>query len=186
MNWIAFTITAWLFTGLQMGLGETLAIGTMGPAPSLVFVLCVFVTMHAPHGIAMWCALILGLIVDLITGPGHKGGGIVTILGPNALGFLLGAQLCLAMRGLLNKRNPLTIGLLSVLGFAVAQVVVMGFYTIHRLYGDPLTTGGMNELVARLLAAAYTGGAGVVLACALIPATRLFGFAAPTARRFAR
>lgn len=186
MNWVTFTLAAWLVVGLQMGLAGTLNIGDSGIAPNLVFVLAAYIATHAPQSVSLWSALMLGLIVDLIMGPALKQGGTTTILGPNALGFALGCQLALTMRGLLNRRNPLTIGFLSLTGHAVAQSVVMGFYALHRFYGDPLAPGGSGELLQRLGSAAYTGVAGIIIGLALIPATPLFNFTGHQQRRFQR
>lgn len=187
MKWITFVLAAWVCVGLQMGLTGVLELGPTKVAPSLVFVLAAFVAINAQPLIALWSSLALGLIMDLVTGaPLGEGHGVATIVGPNALGYLLACQLILAMRGMLNRRNPLSLAFLSLAGNAVAQIVVLTFFSLHRWYGDPIVPGGTSELWSRLGAALYTGVAGLALSLVLIPLSNAFGFVSAQQRRFSR
>lgn len=176
MNWVAFALTAWVFVGLEVGLRSALELGQTGIAPSFVIPLGVFVALGAPGPQALWACLLLGLSVDLTRTVDAEGGEALTMIGPYALGMLLGGQLTLSARGVLIRRNPLTLGALSVLVAVVAQAVVMVIALVHRLYGDPLASAPGGELWPRLASALATGVAGLVLAKVLTPLTPVFMF----------
>lgn len=185
MNWILFAILAWVLIGCETGLKSALALGQTGVAPSFVFPLVAFIAVTGTNWNTYWAALILGLMVDLTWTVGVDGGGPpATIVGPNALGFLLGAQLILTIRGLVIRRNPLAIGFLALVGFALAQVVVVALMTTKDLLGDPVAWSATRELISRLGAALYTGILGFVLALIFLPLAPLFGLQAPQQRRF--
>lgn len=187
MNWLTLAIAAWFALGLELGLRPALRLGPEALAPSFMLPLAVFVCLWAPHRVALWACLACGLLVDLTWRHPITGGGAATILGPYALGYLLGGQLVLALRGVLIRGNPLTMAVMSMLAAAVAHVVVVAAMTVRTLYGDPIGFAPASELLVRLGASAYTGVAGLALSLLLIPLTPVFGFQQQaTHRRIAR
>jgi len=187
VNWLTFAIAAWFALGLELGLRPALRLGPEALAPSFMLPLAVFVCLWAPHRVALWACLACGLLVDLTWRHPITGGGAATILGPYALGYLLGGQLVLALRGVLIRGNPLTMAVMSMLAAAVAHVVVVAAMTVRTLYGDPIGFAPAPELLVRLGASAYTGVAGLALSLLLIPLTPVFGFQQQaTHRRIAR
>ncbi len=163
MRWFVFLILAGVMIGLELGLKPGFALGGRPIAPSFVMVLAVVVAIGAPPKHAMWACLILGLCMDLTfdqaLGDGH---GIVNVPGPYALGYLVAAQLTLATRTLVFRKNPLTIALVSIFASLVANVLVVAFFTLRSMY-DPVVWSASSELGYRFLSALYTGVLGLVL-----------------------
>lgn len=169
MNWILLAILAWLALGLETGLRKVLALGPGNISPSFVIPLVVVVALNAPPRAAAWAALLAGLVLDLLWRIPLQGGGTATIAGPYAIGCLLAAQLVLSMRGMVIPKNPLTVGVLSLLAAAITQIVVVGFMTARASYGDPIEWAATSELLTRLLGALYTGVVGLALGVVMLP-----------------
>lgn len=176
MNWFSFAIAAWIGFGLEIGLRDMFSLRPWSPAPSFVVALLVFIAMHASQRAVLWAAVILGIIVDLTGSFTLQTGGSAVLLGPNAIGFLLGAQVVLALRGMIVSRNPLSMGVLAIAVSAVSQIVVVAFLTVHKIYSDPIDWDASRRLLDSLLSAIYTGAAATILSFLFIPITPLFGF----------
>lgn len=183
MNWFSFAIAAWISFGLEVGVRDMFSLRPWSPAPSFVVALLVFIAMHASQRAVLWAALILGVLVDLTGSITLQTGGSAVLLGPNAIGFLLGAQIVLALRGMIVSRNPLSMGVLAIAVSAISQIVVIAFLTIHKVYSDPVVWNAGERLLDALLSAVYTGAAATILSFIFIPLTPLFAFAHVT-RRF--
>ena len=187
MNAFAFVLCAWVFIGMELGLRDALALGPSRIAPSFVFCFLTFIAMLAPQPRPNWYALALGALMDLTFRiPLSDGAGTIVIIGPHALAYLLAVQLIVALRGIMIRRNPLTMGFLAMLGSIVAGVTLVGIYAIRISIGDQLALTPSQDLLPRLGSALYTGLMGVLLALAFIPGAGLMGFQAQTAKRFAR
>jgi len=188
MNWVIFGAISWLMVGLEKGLRDALSIGPSGIAPSFVFVFLAFVALSAPRPTVMWASVILGLVMDLVFEvPMRQSGGTVTIPGAHVLAYALGCQLILAMRPLMIRRNPLTLGFLSCVGSLVANLALTTIFTLRHLFGAPLAWETKHEYIAALGSAAYTGVLGLFLAFALLPLAGPLGMhgAHQQQRRFA-
>lgn len=177
MNWLTFAIAAWISFGLEIGVRDMFSLRPWSPAPSFVVALLVFIAMHASQRAVLWAAIILGVIVDLTGSFTLDTGKSAVILGPNAIGFLIGAQIVLALRGMIVSRNPLSMGVLAIAVSAVSQIVVVAFLTVHKVYSDPVVWNASERLLDSLLSAIYTGAAATILSFLFIPITPFFGFA---------
>ncbi|MDX2117977.1 MAG: hypothetical protein SFY96_07340 [Planctomycetota bacterium] len=189
MNWVAFALFSWVLLGLETSMRGTLALGDAYRAsPSFVFPFAAFLAIAAPSTTARWSALLLGLLVDLMTSlETRDAGASITLLGPNALGYLLAAQLIIIIRALLFPRNPLSLGFVSFAGYLVAQIVVVALYTLRHRFDPSMVWEATPELVSRLLAALYTGGVAVLLGMLFIPFAGVLGLQIGSPRgRFAR
>lgn len=184
MNPITFALATLVFFALELGLKDVLQLGPRPIAPSFVLPLAIFVAMWAQPLPALWAALILGVLVDLTWTIPRTDGGVATILGPHAMGYLLMGWLVLNIRGMVIKRNPLTLGFLTLLGGCVAQIVVVAMLTIRSLYGDPIPWDATAELVNRALSAAYSAVTAIPLSLPLFALAGLFGFHHAQPRRF--
>jgi len=178
MSGAALLIAAWIFLGAELGLKDSLALGSLHIAPSFMYCLLTFVAMFTPRPRPTWTAIFLGLLMDLtFRVPLGDGLGTATIIGPYALSYVLSVQLITALRGVVIKRNPLTMGFLAMLGSIVCSVVLMGIYSIRLAFGDSISFGTppSQELLARVGSAAYTGVLGSLIALALFPLAPLMG-----------
>ncbi|MBX3363664.1 MAG: hypothetical protein KF866_02760 [Phycisphaeraceae bacterium] len=181
MNAIAFLVVAWVLLGLQLGLSETLRLGISGPAPDLLLVLAAFAALQAPVRTALWTAFLLGLVTDLTWTVARPGGSAVPVFGPHALGYVLGAQAIVSIRGNLIRRNPLTLGAVTLIAGVIAGVLVVAMMTLRTTY-DPIVWRAGSELATRMGAAVYSGVAGVITAFALLPLTPILGLGTTTGR----
>lgn len=176
-------LVAAILLGFEQAAKGALAIGQTSFAPSVVIPLVVFVALFAPPQAALWTALLIGLVVDLAT-VWSNGVSELVVVGPAALGYVIGAYFVLTVRALLYRRNPITLMAMSVIAAALAGLVFVAIHSIRTMYMDAYTFHGLSELGSRLLASLYTGAVGLVLAFALFPMMPLFGFHDPRERRF--
>jgi uncharacterized membrane protein YczE len=183
MRWTIVLIAAAVLLGLEQAIKSPLAVGHTAIAPSMVIPLVVFIALFAPPLAALWTALLIGLAVDLST-VWSNGVSELVVVGPCALGYVAGAYFVLTVRALLYRRNPITMMAMSVLAAALAGLVFVAIHSIRTIYTDAYVFHGLSELGERLLAAIYTGAAGLVLAFVLFPMMPLFGFHDPRERRF--
>lgn len=186
MSGAAFVILAWIFLGAELGLKDALALGPMNIAPSFMFCLLTFLAMFTAPPRPSWIALALGIMMDLTFRiPLRDGAGSATIIGPYAISYLLSVQLITALRGVVIKRNPLTMGFLALVGSVVCNVSLVAIFTFRLWYGDPIELGThpSRELLARLASCAYTGGLATLLALVLFPAGAWMGIGGGTKRR---
>lgn len=65
MNWLMYSIVAYLIIAMQLALGDVLA--WRGASPNLVLSLVVFITMHAKREEGLLGAFILGAVQDLVS-----------------------------------------------------------------------------------------------------------------------
>jgi hypothetical protein len=183
VNWLVFIVLAWVFLGLEQGLRDGLTLGSLGMAPSFVFVLLTFVAMAAPRVTVFWCAAAVGIAMDLLFQiPMREGTGTVTIVGPHAIAYGLACQLVLALRGVMMRRNPFTLGFLAMVGSAVAYLVISAVLTLRHATGAPIAWEAKRQLLAGLGSALYTGLAAVPMALLLFPLAHMLGLPDQKAR----
>lgn len=186
MNWIALCIFAWVFLGLELGFKQAISLGPHHIAPSFMFVLLSLVAMSAPARAASVTSLILGLLMDMTNSIATKNSGPAgVVIGPHVLAYFAGVQLILSLRGIMIRRNPLTLGFLAMVGSLVGAVVLVAVFTLRSLF-DPIEWHAATELWTRLAGGAYTGGVGAIMALVLVPLSPFLGLQSPQQRRFAR
>ncbi|HLO40410.1 MAG TPA: hypothetical protein VK176_05245 [Phycisphaerales bacterium] len=187
MNWLIFTLNAWVLLGLELGLKHTLRIGETQIAPSFVMPLAVTVAIAAPTTPALWASLALGAALDLTNAIETAGGGPArTILGPYALGYLVAGYLVLTMRGIMIKKNILTIGFLSMMSSLVANIVVAAIMAIRARYDTAVEFDASQQLLSRVIGSLYTGVVGTLIGAVLLAMLGTMGLTIGPARRFGR
>ena len=126
---------------------------------------------------AAGACLIIGALLDVTFPlPRAEQTGDIIVVGPYALGCLLMSQAVIAARGLVIKRNPLTLIVLSVIGSMVVHSVVAAMLTARWLLGDPIVWEPTAQLVARAGVSAYTAASALVVSLVLYPLQPLFAF----------
>lgn len=179
MKLLPLVLFAWLAFSLEMGLKEALTLGGGGIAPSFVLVLMTWVALGASPQTALWTAIALGAGMDLASprpfGDGNGGGAAAVVFGPYALGYLLAAQLTLTLRGVMFRRSPYTLALLTVLTGLVSGAVVVSLLFVRSMY-EPLDIHATAELLRRSGGALYSGGAALVLSPVLLALNSTMGF----------
>jgi rod shape-determining protein MreD len=103
MRWISFALFAYAFVLVQATLGQILVFDRLGVGPvgpDLVAILAVFLALHVRNRIdALLGAWALGALIDLT-----MGGGVV---GPMAVGYVLGVWLVFALRESIFRERAL-------------------------------------------------------------------------------
>lgn len=173
--------SAALWTALGLGLVVDLTSGGLATAASM-------------SGLAGAGAGGSGGVAGVGGGGAELGGAVavggaglpVIVIGPHALGFVVAAALTLTLRGVLFRRNPLTMAVLTVLGGALAGVTAVAVLTLrHAIYPSMVFSPG-TALGSRMASSLYSGVSGLMLALALRPMSGLFGFVDPHSFRYGR
>jgi hypothetical protein len=187
MTWVGFALLTWVLLGLELGLRRMLEIGSTGIAPSFVFPLIALVALAGTPGMVHRTALILGLLMDLLSPVAlAEGRGEVVVLGPWALGFLVAAHFMLNSRGLIVRRNPLSLGIMAMAGHAIAGIVALFFLLIRKWILGDVSIGAGTQLLAAMGSAVYTGLVAPLLGLVMIPLASTIGLQSLQQRRFAR
>jgi rod shape-determining protein MreD len=125
----------------------------------------------------------MGLAVDIRS---PRDGGTLLVVGPYAIGYMAGVYLVVTMRGLMFRRNPLSVMFLSMLASLLAELIVVAFFSLRGMYSVTADFSAGRELVHRMLSSFYTAlTTAWILALLFLPMTNLFGFQDQHARRFA-
>ena len=186
MNVVLAILLGWLALGLETGLKGTLAVhlGSYAAAPSFVLPLAVFIALCAPPQQATWACVTLGLFLDL-TAPQALPGDSLVVIGPYAIGTFLACQFVLAVRGMVIRRHPLTVVMLSIVAAMIMQIAVTALLTLRGLVADhAMVWNPSHELVERLASALVTGASALVIAILVAPMAPLLGL--PSGRGWTR
>ncbi len=186
MRWPLFIAAALVALVADASLMPGLAVA--GISPRLLVVLVVFVAMHADPLTANWSALIAGLLADL-SDPSMTGARApLYILGPHAIGMVFGVQAVVGLRGVVIRRNPLSIAALCFAMSIAEGLVWVGWWTLRSWYPDsppPWGDGSSLAQVARqFLQAISTGVVAIPMGWVLMNSASFWGF--PTALGKAR
>lgn len=180
MNWLGVAIIGWLALGLEGSLRHTLRLGHTGIAPSFVVPVVVIVALAASPLQATWAAVILGIAIDLTSvAPSGGVGAPVPVVGPHALGFALAAQAVLAMRQMVIRRHPLSIGVMSMVFAVIVGIVASAVFTVRSFVpalADAVAWNAGRELMERSGSGVYTGMVAAVMAILLVPVFQGLGF----------
>lgn len=181
MNWISVGVASWVVLGMEVGLRDAFQLGTNDVTPHFAVVLVAFVSAWARRRQAMWHALAMGVLLDLLTNVPLATGETVTVVGPNALGMLCGAYFAYLLRAWMYRRHVLAIAFLSVGAALVSGVVALALVRARGVF-EPVQTGSAASALGRAgLSALYTGLAALPLAWLLGLIRPVFGF--PTVGR---
>ena len=130
MRWLTLAVAAYVAFALEAGVGPLWQIG--GVTPSVLLLLAAFVALWAHEASALWAAVLLGVLTDLLPG------GLV--VGPHALGFALGAWLVVRVRGLVFRQAWWTIPAMTLLA-GVAAYPTAEVLTSLRLWWEGAGSG---------------------------------------------
>jgi len=187
MNVVAVAIVAWVFIGLDAGLRDAFALGDTNIAPSFVIAFVTFVAMYAAPPAALWAALLIGLATDLVFQvPGLDGGRALTVVGPRLIAAVVGAWLVLTLRGLVIRRNPLTLGFLAGLVSLVWCSALAGLFALRHAVSSDTGLIPSRLLVEGLASSLYTATVAALLALVLMPLAAFLGFSTGPQGRLGR
>jgi rod shape-determining protein MreD len=182
MRWPTFIVLGILAVALQTSaLHELVTLKALGDlSPNLLAVLAVFIALFAPRATALWAAWILGLMLDLCQLDR-------LLVGPYALGFVLGTFIVLQLRTMVFRRRVLTLALLTLICLVAAAVVEVTLHTVRSWYPQAPPAWSDYRPLGRLLyllaAAVYAALLAIPLGWLLHKTFPLWGFHQVVERR---
>jgi rod shape-determining protein MreD len=186
MNWLVFTLISYLAVTVQRGMRPVWMIDSVSlgdVSPSLLLITLVFVTLHAPNWPALWGALTLGVLAEVLATPMPE----AVLLGPHTLGFLAGGYAILQLRGMVFRQSLLAFVVLVMIAGLFVQLVAVALLTARGIpwpLGEPVPGwSAADQLVERFLDLLYTAALAVPLGWALFRTTPIWGFAGKVERR---
>lgn len=186
MRWSIFAVFAYLALVLQSAVPVMFEMRAweVKPEPSIVVVLMVFIAMGAPQTIALWSALILGLLVDM-TSPlpivtAMQETRDVALPGPYALGYVTGAYAVLQIRGMAFRDSPFALAIMVFAAGLFVHLVSVSLISFRALPIHPSDAipnwHAADELVAAFFNLLYTTLLAIPLGFLLIKSDPLWGF----------
>ena len=185
MRWAVFIPLAYLALGLEVGLRHTLRWGEapMAVSPNFVVILGAFVAISAAPAHGAWASLLLGLLIDLLSPiPLSDGQGVAVLIGPHAVGYLVMFQFVQSLRGVVIRRNPIALVVLTVAAGAVEQVVASAFFAVRGVIDPDSGVRAMWMLINGLLSSVYTALPALLITPLLATVSPVFGFPQPGVR----
>jgi rod shape-determining protein MreD len=126
MNWLVFAIFSAVALVLEVGLRPLWHLGAAGPC--LLLILAVYIALAAPPVVVYWAMLVLGLLMDL-SDPGSS----PALMGPAALGFLVGGYLALQLRGVLYRDSTLALAVSVFIVGVFVYLVIAALLAVREL-----------------------------------------------------
>lgn len=173
MNWVAFVLLVWLGAGLEVGLLGALEVGPWGIAPRPLLLVLTFVGLFAPRWHALWAGVVVGVVLDVLQVVGVSGSErSVVVIGPHALGCVLGVYAVLTARSLVFRDRVTTLAMLSFVVVVLVGLVSSFVMLVRSAYDvtEALPAGRM--LVVWVGSGLYTG-------LAAFPASVVFAVVRP-------
>lgn len=173
MNWLTFTITAYLAYAAQLVLAPVWSINASEPL--LLLILLVFIGLQAPPMAVAWSAIVLGVLVDI-----YLQQHTVGLIGPWALGFLAAGYAMVQLRNLLFRDSMFTIGIMTLVAGVFALLVAT---TLHAMRGIPLLGNepvegftAADQLFRGFFGLLYTAAVAVPFGFVLLKMRPIWGF----------
>jgi cell shape-determining protein MreD len=179
MRWTIFALFALLAVVLDSSLTQVLTIRSLGwMTPSVTACLVVFISLFGTRSVALWSAWMLGVVSDLLVVSVTEV-GVVHMIGPHALGFLVGTAVILQLRSVVFRRRVLTFALLAFV-MMVSMTITAAILAIARdlapwMSGEVIPVPG-SHLGVGLAAAAYTAVLAFPLGWLLLASIDLWAF----------
>lgn len=184
MRWHVFAIFAVIAMIFETGLVD--AVHILHVKPSVCAALATFIALSAPRITALWSCFILGLLMDLSSDLSLGQTGTIHIIGPHALGYVVGGLLVLQVRSTVFRRRPLAIGAMTTAFVLAMSVVAVTIYAVRSWYPGELMywdgTSPLADIGRRIFMAIYSGLFAVPLGWMLVRLMPLWQFHSATIR----
>jgi len=181
MNWLAFALFAYVGLAAQAGLRPLLAIGET--SPKFLIIVGVFIALMSAPNTALWAMLILGVLADLQPGPIQGG----VIIGPHALGYLLGGVVVMQFRTLVFRDSLITVAAMVLVSGLFVELCAVAIYALRGmpwLLGEPIENWrAADALFTRFLSLVYTTIAAAPIGWLLLKSAPLWRFPSKRAER---
>ncbi len=176
----ALVVAVLLTLALEMSLKPVFVLNHYANvSPSFMIVLLVYVALLAPQLPLLWAALLMGVLMDLTEALQAPGGGIVYLIGPNALGYVATAFLITQMRSVVFRQRLITMVVFTFLAFLMVAAIRIMLLCVRGWFGESLVWGGGSfggELLRVLLVAVYSSLIAIPFGWFLQQSTPAWGF----------
>jgi hypothetical protein len=185
MRWFVFAIFAYLALALDQGLSVLWSdlLGGWSAAPSFMLILAVFISLWAPPRATYVAWLVLGILTDLSIPRGaapDTGLEAFWILGPAALGYLLGAYAAVETRTLFLRESPIALAALVLFAGTFVHLLTIALITWRGVFfplNEPVPLwSGTSQLFQHALELFYTAILAVPVAMLLRKTKDWFAF----------
>lgn len=180
MNWLTFSILAYVGFALQVVLAPAWPI--KGHEPLVLLILLVYIGLQAPAMAVAWSAVILGVLADILPYQKPETG----VIGPWAIGFLAAGYALVQLRNLLFRDSMFTIGIMTLIAGVFALLVAT---TLHAFRGIPLFGNepvegfkAANQLYSGFFTLLNTAVFAIPMGYALLRMRTLWGFSGRSSR----
>lgn len=160
MRWLVFIIAAAIAVALDMGMASAMTLRSLGfVTPSFAGCLVAYMALFGRTDHVLWGAWFLGVLTDLSPGS-TEGQELVFIIGPHALGYVLGAWIILNIRSMVFRHRIFTLCVCTMIcvlsaGFLVVVIGIVRFWLPFT--GGAVVPFGLKELVQFVGDAIYSG-----------------------------
>lgn len=186
MRWPTLAFFAYILLGLEQGLAVALAQpGHYSASPGLLLILAVFIGLSAPASMALWSALVLGVLYDLahpIMISEVHGMTDAVIVGPGAIAFLLATLVLLKSRGLVYRGSLWSILIFTFVAGIFVHLSIVLIFALRSLSflfmpGEQIIGWSWSgELVNRFISLICTTTLAFPIGWVLLRCVTLFGF----------
>jgi hypothetical protein len=178
VRWGVFIV--FLFVALVLDTGFFGVMKIAGVVPAVTPCVAVFVAMSAPRHAALAACLVIGVVLDLTTRISMAPDRGIYFIGPWALGHLVGCHLMLPLRTMVFRRNPLTMGVMTLFFLVIASTVAVAALLVRSCYPEVTFywqgETPLRELLARWGWATYCAILAVPTGWLLARTAPLWGF----------
>lgn len=185
MRWSAYLIALWFVLSMHYGLRDAFQLGTLDVAPIFPLVLIVYISLWAPTATALAASLLAGVAMDLLELYPSPQTDPIVILGPWALGCLLGSYTTITMRSLVYRRNALSTAALTAVVGGLCALLITVVLIVRAQYDDAVAVDRPGqELIHRIGSALYSAASAFVIAPVLEFLRPVFAFEGTTRSGF--
>ena len=173
MNWLIFTLFAYVTYVLQAGLAPVWTLGER-TEPRLLLILLVYIAMQASPTTVAFAALALGALHDI------RQTSVPGLIGPWALGYLAAGYVLLQLRNLLFRDSVFTVAIMSLVAGVFAYLVSTALYALRGvsfLLGQPVAEfSAANAMFQGFFDLLYTAVVALPVGYLLIQSHKVWDF----------
>jgi hypothetical protein len=184
MRWFVFFIAAFVLLALEVGLRPlwVLPVGPYGDAaPSLLLILGVFISLNTTAGVVVTAMILLGAATDVTQVVGKTESEPlrdIVLLGPAALGFLLGGYLTMQLRHVVFRDSVVTMVVMTfTIGLFMQLAIVLLIWLRSMLPTDAVPEWRVaSQLMQRAMSVIYSSVVAIPLGLLLVRTRRMWLF----------
>ena len=201
MRWLVFILFSYVALAFDWGLVALFEIDAGSfhrLRPSFLLILAVYVAWSAAPSVVPWAMLALGIICDLVPLPtqgsssemltfGPRVVADFVVIGPCALGFLVGGFVAQQLKGLMSRHSVLAFAIVVVFCGVFIHLVIVALLTLRGLPITPASPvphwNAADQLARRFMEILYTALLAIPVGFILMRTDPIWDFPLPQANR---